>query len=929
MIHRMIFGFRLMLSCALLAQAVVGFAQGPPPGDAKAQAQAWAGRGDTATAANDLAAGIEDYRQAAALAPDNQDYSLKLAGSYLAAGLLRSKQYAALTSGVSNAKLPSTDQLPDAALTLAQLSEASLRTFTAPAAQKQFTAIQRVAGLLLSAEGEEFFNHGDYSAADDHYTQALAIARRLQDPSGETGALNGLGNVYDDLGQHERAIQTYGEQLRIQEQSAAGPAERAQTLNNIGWAYDGAGQSTQALGYYEKALAFERGLPETATVLSTSGPQLEAYTVGNIGLSYYRLGQTAKGIAYGLQALGLARQVKDRLVEGHILSWLGWGYSHNGQTDKALDVLIQSLAVNREQGDRASEAFTLSTLMYTWNSLHKPRLAIFYGKQAVNGFQTLRANAKRLDKDMQKSLLQSHAETYRQLADLLVAEGRLPEAEQVLRLLKEEELFDFLQRDAREAPANGQASLTPEEAALEKRYAEIADQVTTLGAERGALLAKAARTPDEDKRLDSLERDLEAANQHFQTFLTQMQAQLSGDARGSSVMNLDEAEGLQSTLRTMGEGAVALYTLVGPTKYTVLLVTPDAQKVEEYAIPRAQLDAKIAAFRQALQNPAVDPRPLGQELYTILFCSGKLARDLEGAKAKTLMWALDGDLSYLPMAALYDGRQYLVERYRNTVFTPVSKDKLTLAVSPTWKALGLGVSKPHQVSEAGQPAADFPALPGASQELHGIIGGQGELPGTIQMDESFTEEALRTALRQRYPLVHIASHFQFAPGDDANSYLLLGDGTTLSAAAMKRLPGGFEGVELLTLSACNTATGGVGADGTEVEGFAALVQKKGAEAVLASLWSVSDASTSLLMQEFYRRRESPAGTTKAEALQEAQLALLRGAGTPGAVVPEKRAGRAMEDDTPSASLPPFKPDPKAPFAHPFYWAPFVLNGNWR
>src|SRR5258706_209096 len=152
----------------------------------------------------------------------------------------------------------------------------------------------------------------------------------------------------------------------------------------------------------------------------------------------------------------------------------------------------------------------------------------------------------------------------------------------------------------------------------------------------------------------------------------------------------------------------------------------------------------------------------------------------------------------------------------------------------------------------------------------------GVLPGVVKLDEQFTQEAMLTQLRQRPKVVHIASHFQFSPGNETNSALLLGDGTFLSLAQIKSLPNVFGGVELLTLSACNTAMGGNGANGKEVEGFGVLAQRQGAKAVVASLWPVADRSTKLLMQEFYRSREARSGESKIAALREAQLKLLRG-----------------------------------------------------
>ena len=124
------------------------------------------------------------------------------------------------------------------------------------------------------------------------------------------------------------------------------------------------------------------------------------------------------------------------------------------------------------------------------------------------------------------------------------------------------------------------------------------------------------------------------------------------------------------------------------------------------------------------------------------------------------------------------------------------------------------------------------------------------------------------------------------------------------------------GVQLLTLSACNTGVG----DGTEVEGFGTLAQRQGAKAVVASLWPVMDESTSRLMQEFYRIRESSPGMTKLEALRKAQLELLRG----GAKGSTSDAVRGVAVHPTKA----FHVDPNAPYAHPYYWAPFFLMGNW-
>jgi CHAT domain-containing protein len=328
-----------------------------------------------------------------------------------------------------------------------------------------------------------------------------------------------------------------------------------------------------------------------------------------------------------------------------------------------------------------------------------------------------------------------------------------------------------------------------------------------------------------------------------------------------------------------------------------------------------------------VQNPSTDPRPLARELYGILIAP--VLKDLEQARAETLMWSLDGALRYLPLAALYDGERYMVERYRNVVFTPATQANLKDRPRAQLKGLGFGVSKAH---------AGFGALPSVPEELNSIFRedsaptpgpeARGVLPGRVLMDEEFTGEALRNALRQRYPLVHIASHFAFKPGDETDSSLLLGDGGLLTLAQIKSATNLFGGVDLLTLSACDTASGGASTDGREVESFGVLAQRQGAKAVLASLWPVADVSTRLLMQEFYRLRGGGEGMTKVEALRRAQLALLRGEAKAAAGAAPSRSHIVGSAAAGSKAAPPFTHDPRAPFAHPYHWAPFILIGNW-
>jgi CHAT domain-containing protein len=720
------------------------------------------------------------------------------------------------------------------------------------------------------------------------------------------------------------ALKKYDEALALW-QAVGDRTEEARTYGSLASVHNSLGEYQKAIGFYDKACDIYRAVNDQL---------MESSLRENIGWLYFNsLHDGTKALQYLHEALRLNRELRDRDGEARTLALVGKVYAELGGSSeekrRALDYFDQALVIHRDNKDRYNEGDALGGLMFAWKTLQKPSVSIFYGKQAVNTFQSVRASLKDLEKDTQKTFLKSKEDVYRTLADLLVSEGRLPEAQQVLRMLKEEEYFEFIQRDSNEAGAVAStASLTPEEAKWEKEYNSIADNLAVRGRERGELLQKSARTAEEEQRLTQLDKDLSLASQAFEEFLKRLSAELGDTKQAAKVDQFREAQGMMADLREMGSGAVALYTLVGDDKYRVILVTPDIQKAYEYPVKGADLARKVAAFREVLQNPRLDPLPLAQELYRILV--GPLGKDLHGAKAETLMWSLDGVLRYIPMAALHDGQKYLVESYRNEVFTLATQTRLKDQPSPKWKALGMGVSK-------AQPG--FMALPGVPEELRAIIHEEsatgderrGALPGKVLLDETFTDESMRVSLRQKYSVVHIASHFAFNPGNETNSFLLLGSGQHLSLADFKTSSMRFDGVELLSLSACNTATGGAGANGNEVEGFAVTAQRLGAKAVVATLWPVADASTQLLMQRFYHMRDSRERMLKVEALRQAQVSLLSGEEKPPSLDERSRGlGVALTNAGRSSnkSVGGFIRNDKIPFAHPFYWAPFILIGNW-
>lgn len=743
---------------------------------------------------------------------------------------------------------------------------------------------------------------GEIKQAMDNFEQALGLERAVGDRLGEAVTLNNLGVVYDDLWELQKALNYYGQALRLK-QSIGDRSGEATTLNNMGVVFDRLDEKQKALDYYNQALPLRRAIGDRPG---------EAITLSNMGAVYDALGDKRKALDFLNQALLLHRAVGNRSGEISALNNTGAVYDGLGERQKALEEYNRALVLERSVHDARMEGTTLGLMMQHWQAEKKPPLAIFFGKQAINRYQEMRRNIRGLDKSVQKSFADSVDGTYRRLADLLVAEGRLFEAKQVLDLLKDEEFREFTRGDKSDSAA-GTLALTSTERAMDQGYRELSGKTAALWSEWNALNGKSSRTQEGEERLQTLSKLLGDSEQAFQTFLSQdLYEQLGKNKQAdASVRELEQkTSDLQAILHELEPGTVALYTVVAPERLITIVVLPDARISREYPIKPETLREKVFAFRRALLSPESDPLPAAQELYKIVL--GPIEKDLETAGAKTLMWSLDDVLRYVPIAALHDGKHYVVEDYRNEIFTLSSISKLKDARnSESWRALAMGVSKSY---------GGFSALPTVPAELHGLVrsGGNapgGLMPGVMLLDDAFTKEALEAGLRQGFPIVHVASHFSFQTSGDDFSFLLLGGkdeaGAHLTLSDIKTdVNIRFWNTELLTLSACESALSGE-RNGRELDGLGEIAQRKGAKSVLASLWSVSDQSTGALMRKFYEIWTTHAGMPKVEALRRAQIALLREEVKPDQVDP------ASGNSTPTS------------FAHPYYWAPFILIGNWR
>jgi CHAT domain-containing protein len=819
-------------------------------------------------------------------------------------------------------------------------------------------------GLALMNIGFSYSEAGEYEKAVKYLEQAVPKFVSVSNKYYESMVYWSIAGIHDRLGMPETALGYYLLAQRVSnsaEQSLAvadaldrlGRYREAQKLYRTletdqrrrnDWF--GLSNTYRALGsHFAKQKKFksaiyylDRSLRSNARLKRThSSRSTAASAVAALADVYSLIGNTRSALVKFQLALSEFSKMGDAWSEANIRMSIGRIFSLLDQQDKAQGHYLQALPLYRLTGSRPQEAAVFDALQRSFRKSGNTRLAISFGKKAVNQIQSLRGEIKGMAQEVRDSYLKQVESAYRDLADILISEGRLNEAQEVLGMMKEEEVFGFVRRDSAEIEKlSKRADLRDDERKALERFEAIADRIASLGNEFARLkekrseLAEGQRLSNEDQmRFDEIAADLEQVNGRFQVFLRELSDEFANKPR--IVNDIQENAGLQSDLRSWGDGVVAVYTVAGDERYRVILTTPEVQVDGRYEIGSADLNKKIAAFRAAVQDPRVDPRALGKEIYDVVV--RPIEKQLEGARARTILWSLDGSLRYLPLAALWDGKQYFGQKYRNVVMTLASRTRLSDEPAGDWRLLGLGVTTAKELIEPnGTRTLKFSALPAVRVELSSIVREEqqpadlGVVSGRSLFDEEFTEKSLKERLAQRYKVVHIASHFSFRPGDMTKSFLLLGDGTALTMEKFKTSPQlRFTGVELLTLSACDTAAGEPDANGKEVESFAVIAQQNGAKAVLATLWPVADESTSAFMTEFYRIKNDKPSVSKAEAIQLAQKAMLD-----GSIKSSGQGNGCRADNFGSDSKDrPFRCDPNSPFSHPYFWSPFVLIGNWR
>ena len=605
----------------------------------------------------------------------------------------------------------------------------------------------------------------------------------------------------------------------------------------------------QAIQKWQEALSLYRVLNDKKN---------EAKTLVWIGFVYNSLGEKQKALDYYNEALPILRAVGDRGGEATTLNNIGAVYDALGEKQKALDYYNQALPIFRAAGDRRGEATTLNNIGILYRDTKKPLEAIKNLEQSVNLILQLRSGVAR---ENRQTFLDSEGSPAIALIDLLITENQPKEAFTYANLATVADLADY-SRLVNVKIANPEA-----QAAIDKWN-------------------------QDNRELESLRKELQQKfSEQLSAKVNKLQEDLNKQAenirkRFVEIADLFETKptDIAQLQANISPGTTVIQPVILKNDIALFLLTRDKIKVIKVPLP-AKFDDLLTKTSQSLSNRYSENYLENlEELHKLLI--SPLEKEIQATKPKQISIIATGKLRYIPFEALYDGNQYLIEKYPIIYLTRLSSRSLqitTTSNTPTArKVLAFGNPKPK---------SPF-SLNGTESEVKAIIPIFPESEYFI--NNKATLSNFKTQI-SRFSILHLATHGCFQKGEctlitggklKENTLLFADKSWHIQDAGLL----GLQNVELITLSACQTALN-TNSNGEEISGLAYLFERAGSKAVIASLWSAADEETKEIMVEFYQNLKQ--GMRKDEAFRQGKLSQIKNN------------------------------------VHPFYWSPFVLIGDGR
>ncbi|MEA5485463.1 MULTISPECIES: CHAT domain-containing protein [Pseudanabaena] len=676
-----------------------------------------------------------------------------------------------------------------------------------------------------SSAGDSAYSSLNLAEALKFHHQALEIYKFLNNKYRESYNLAYLGNTYDILGQHTKALQLLLEALDITREKNYSRNEFL-ILGFLGELHHySLRQYSKALEYHQQALAISQKL---------GYDNISSFNLSNMGLAFIELNEPSRALESFQKALNIT---SNDSAKSYALYGLGMTYSKLGRSLEAINILLQSISTSRKAKNIWVERESLSTIGDLLNQQKQIELSIIFYKEAVNTTERIRKNLRVLSREEQQTYTKTVENTYRNLADRLLQQNRIIEALQVLDLLKVQELEDYLKNiKGSDRSAQGVRLLAPELA--------ISDKLLAI-------------SPDNSQDINN-----QLANQIQQ-------------------LTKSEINKVPDYLNQIPQGTVLLYPFILGDRLEIILFAPNNLPIRRTTtISKDQLETLIRDYRVGLLDPSSeDFKEPSIQLYNLLI--KPIEAELVQFNTKTILYAPDGQLRYIPIAALYDGKQLLVEKYQisNLIAYTLSDFTPQPQNAPNILAGAFG-------GKAGDRKFGQTALPATVREVQAIAN---SFQNSVTLiEEQFSRKAIESKFKN-HNILHLATHAEFNVGSPDQSFIIFGNGDKirLNEIADWQMPN----IDLIILSACQTGLGILGS-GVEILGFGYQVQKAGAKQAIASLWKVDDNKTSVLMTAFYAELQK-GNVTATEALRRAQVSLIK----------------------------------SKDYNHPYYWAAFFAIGN--
>jgi len=822
---------------------------------------------------------------------------------------------------------------------------------------RKIKSYEKEAELLVNL-ANAYIQLGEHSKARDFIEQGLKIARQQKNPRLESIALNSFGYYYASLGDYKKALELSQESLKIAQDLKSLPLLVSPQFN-LGDIYSKLGNYNKAREFYQQALTtsqqlknrqnegialfaqgytyFAQGEPQKTVELSQKAlnifqeikvPRLEAFATTSLSVGYGELGDDVKAMSAAQSFLTFTRKTQNSVWEKSALFLLASLHSKFGRKDQAIATYLQAIAIKTEPD---TDAYNYAGLARIYRDLNQPSVAIKYYKESINRIQQFRHNIEGLPPELQNSFLDSTvdlnhtkvSDIYRQLADLLLSQGREKEAFQVRLLIQNQELREATgYRSSTDKP---NIPLTPNDAKIPTQSPSI---------------IALARQIDECKRTNcpqssELEERKIVAIKEFTKNLGAIDQQIRSNRANDDGFFDPKELGKAQNIVEAEPNTVMIYPLVLEKEMWVQLYgAKGVVKTLKITVSREELGKTVKEFRDLMEHcqkticgvdETAKVKVVSQKLYNWLIKD--LEPELQNNQVKNLVFALDRETRYIPMSALYDGKQYLIEKYsiHNVLNQDYDKNaRLPVGIENT-QILAMGLS-----NAVSKPSMNFRALSNVPAELDAIVktnNNQGIYPGQKYLNGAFDLSKLQHNL-EGHKILHLATHGVFDSKNPKESFILLGNGNELKPDDITTLTG-LSDINLVVLSACQTALGDrQEQDGIEINTLAFYFINRGAKSVMASLWVVADDSTSTLIQQFYRNlakatKQTP--ITKAEALRQAQITLLRSQSVTAGDAPRRSPEGSWVN--PTGSNTPTRKDIVRDLSHPYYWAPFILLGN--